>query len=109
MPVASFMNIALFGGTFDPIHRGHLKVARTAAERFGLKQVWFIPADVPPHKLKTPITACDHRYATVALGLVGEKDFIPSLPNGVCTFCRQKSAIFLLFPRPGISPLVSTR
>ena len=46
------MNIGLFGGTFDPIHRGHLKVARAAAERFKLKEVWFVPADIPPHKQK---------------------------------------------------------
>ena len=49
------MNIALFGGTFDPVHRGHVMVARAAVEKFGLKQVRFIPADIPPHKQKTPI------------------------------------------------------
>lgn len=73
------MNIALFGGTFDPIHRGHVVVARAAIARFGLKQVWFIPADVPPHKQKTPITSFHHRYAMVALALVGEKNLLPSL------------------------------
>ena len=73
------MNIALFGGTFDPIHRGHLTVARAAAAAFDLKQVWFIPADIPPHKQKTPITSFYHRYAMVSLALAGEKDFIPSL------------------------------
>jgi nicotinate-nucleotide adenylyltransferase len=73
------MKIALFGGTFDPIHRGHLTVARAAAAKFGLKQVWFIPADIPPHKQKTPITSFYHRYAMVALALAGEKQFLPSL------------------------------
>lgn len=73
------MNIALFGGTFDPIHRGHIVVARAAAEKFGLKQIWFVPADIPPHKQKTPITSFYHRYAMVALALAGEKDFVPSL------------------------------
>ena len=73
------MNIALFGGTFDPIHRGHLVVARAAAAKFQLKQVWFVPADIPPHKQKSPITSFDHRYAMVALGLAGEKEFLPSL------------------------------
>jgi nicotinate-nucleotide adenylyltransferase len=73
------MNIALFGGTFDPIHRGHVIVARAAAPKFALKQVWFIPADIPPHKQKTPILAFDHRYAMVALALAGEKGFVPSL------------------------------
>ena len=73
------MNLALFGGTFDPIHRGHLKVARAAAQRFGLKQVWFVPADIPPHKQKAPIMSYYHRFAMVALALAGEKDFLPSL------------------------------
>ena len=66
------MNIALFGGTFDPIHRGHLNVARAAAERFKLKEVWFVPADIPPHKQKAPVTSYFHRYSMVALALAGE-------------------------------------
>ena len=73
------MNIALFGGTFDPIHRGHLKVARAAAERFKLKEIWFVPADIPPHKQKAPVTSYFHRYSMVAMALVGEADFLPSL------------------------------
>jgi nicotinate-nucleotide adenylyltransferase len=73
------MNIALFGGTFDPIHRGHLTVARAAVSALGLKQVWFVPADIPPHKQKTPIASFYHRYAMVSLALAGEKDLIPSL------------------------------
>jgi len=73
------MKIALFGGTFDPIHRGHIVVARAAVEKFGLKQVWFVPADIPPHKEKTPITLFAHRYAMVALAVAGDKDFVPSL------------------------------
>jgi nicotinate-nucleotide adenylyltransferase len=73
------MNIGLFGGTFDPIHRGHVNVARAAAERFKLKEVWFVPADIPPHKQKAPITPFSHRYAMVSLALTGEKRFLPSL------------------------------
>jgi len=44
------MRLALFGGTFDPIHNAHLTVAREAASQFSLDQVWFIPAAHPPHK-----------------------------------------------------------
>ena len=73
------MNLALFGGTFDPIHRGHVVVARAAAAKFQLKQVWFVPADIPPLKQKTPVTAYYHRYAMVSLAVAGEKDFLPSL------------------------------
>jgi nicotinate-nucleotide adenylyltransferase len=73
------MKIALFGGTFDPVHRGHIVVARAAVAKFGLKQVWFVPADIPPHKLKAPITSFYHRYAMVTLAVAGEKEFLPSL------------------------------
>ena len=73
------MNIALFGGTFDPIHRGHLTVAHAAIAALELKQVWFVPADIPPHKQKTPITSFYHRYAMVSLALADQKELIPSL------------------------------
>jgi len=73
------MNIAFFGGTFDPVHRGHITVARAAVAKFNLKQVWFTPADIPPHKQKAPVTSFYHRYAMVSLAVQGEKEFIPSL------------------------------
>ena len=73
------MNLGFFGGTFDPIHRGHLVVARAAEERFSLKQVYFVPSGVPPFKLAHPITEFEHRYAMVALAVAGEKTFVPSL------------------------------
>jgi nicotinate-nucleotide adenylyltransferase len=73
------MNLALFGGTFDPIHRGHVVVACAAAAKFQLKQVHFVPADIPPHKQKAPITSYYHRYAMVSLALAGQKELVPSL------------------------------
>ena len=73
------MNIALFGGTFDPIHLGHLTLARAAQERFQLGCIYFAPANVPPHKQRYPITSYFHRYAMVALATMNEKAFIPSL------------------------------
>jgi len=73
------MNIGLFGGSFDPIHRGHLALARAAAERFNLHQVLFVPANVPPHKQKQPLTPFIHRYAMVTLATEEEKRFMPSL------------------------------
>ena len=73
------MNIGFFGGSFDPIHRGHLALAQAAAERFKLRQVLFVPANVPPHKQEQPVTAFVHRYAMVALATQDQKLFVPSL------------------------------
>jgi nicotinate-nucleotide adenylyltransferase len=73
------MNIGLFGGTFDPIHRGHLALARAARERSKLSRILFVPANVPPHKQREPLSAFAHRYAMISLATAEEKDFLPSL------------------------------
>ncbi len=73
------MNIGLFGGTFDPIHRGHLALARAARERCQLSRVLFVPANVPPHKQHDLLPAFSHRYAMTALATMQEKEFLPSL------------------------------
>jgi nicotinate-nucleotide adenylyltransferase len=73
------MNIGFFGGSFDPIHRGHMALAQAAASRCSLKQVVFVPANVPPHKQTHPLTAFIHRYAMVALATQNERGFLPSL------------------------------
>ena len=73
------MNIALFGGTFDPIHAGHLRAARVAARKFRLDKILFVPSGNPPHKLTNHLTAFHHRFSMVALACAGEPKFIPSL------------------------------
>lgn len=73
------MNIGLFGGTFDPIHRGHIALARAALERCELSRVLFVPANVPPHRKDVPLASYFHRYAMVALATANEKAFVPSL------------------------------
>jgi nicotinate-nucleotide adenylyltransferase len=73
------MNIGLFGGSFDPIHRGHLALAQAASSRYALRQVLFVPANVPPHKQRQPLTAFLHRYAMVALATQDERGFVASL------------------------------
>jgi nicotinate-nucleotide adenylyltransferase len=73
------MNIGLFGGTFDPIHRGHLALASAARESCQLGRIYFVPANIPPHKQRQPLTAYCHRFAMVALATTEEKTFVPSL------------------------------
>src|SRR5215813_5727591 len=73
------MNIGILGGTFDPIHRGHTALARAASEKFELGKIYFIPANVPPHKQKRPLTPYAHRYAMTVLATAESKKFLPSL------------------------------
>ena len=72
------MNIAFFGGTFDPIHRGHIVVAESAAKRFDLGKVLFVPAELPPHKQNQSFSSFAHRMAMVALATEGHPAFVPS-------------------------------
>ena len=67
------MKIGIFGGTFDPIHRGHLQLAQNARTQFSLDKVVFIPAYQPPHKqeLFSLTSACD-RFEMVRLAIEGE-------------------------------------
>src|ERR1700688_4928080 len=78
-PTTINMNIGLFGGTFDPIHKGHLALAHAARERCQLGRVYFVPTNVPPHKTAQPGASYFHRYAMTALATQGEKSFVPSL------------------------------
>lgn len=72
-------SIALFGGTFDPIHSGHLTVAQAAQRRFHLDAIYFIPSSRPPHKPKQALTAFVHRYALVTLACTDHAGYLPSL------------------------------
>lgn len=73
------MNIGLFGGTFDPVHKGHMALARAAMERCKLHRICFVPANVPPHKQRRPLAPFIHRFAMLVLATAGEKTFVPSL------------------------------
>src|SRR5262245_490105 len=59
--------VALYGGTFDPVHLGHLEVAQRGSELFEIEKVLFIPAQLAPHKLGKTVSAPIHRYAMLAL------------------------------------------
>jgi nicotinate-nucleotide adenylyltransferase len=71
--------VALFGGTFDPIHAGHIAVAQAAERRFHLDAVYFIASSRPPHKTQRELTPFIHRYAMVALACAEHSGFVPSL------------------------------
>ncbi len=71
--------IALFGGTFDPVHAGHLAVARAAERRFHLDEVHFIPSGRPPHKPRHGLAPFPHRFAMVALACAERPRFVASL------------------------------
>jgi nicotinate-nucleotide adenylyltransferase len=73
------MNIGLFGGTFDPVHKGHLALARAALEQYKLHRILFVPANVPPHKQRQPFLPFVHRFAMLVLATAEEKVFVPSL------------------------------
>jgi len=73
------MNIGLFGGTFDPVHRGHLALAQAAIEHYKLHRIHFVPANIPPHKQRQPLSPFVHRFAMLALATAAEKSFVPSL------------------------------
>lgn len=70
--LSSARRIGLFGGSFDPVHEGHLHVARAAAQRFGLDRVVFMPAAQSPFKSDQRPAAGEHRLAMLALALAGE-------------------------------------
>ncbi len=73
------MNIGLFGGTFDPIHRGHLALARVALDQYKLHRIYFVPANIPPHKQRQPLSPFIHRFAMLVLATAQDKAFVPSL------------------------------
>ena len=72
-------SIAIFGGTFDPIHSGHLAVAAAAMKRFRLHAIYFVPSSKPPHKQRQKLAGFSDRYAMVALASAAHPRFIPSL------------------------------
>jgi nicotinate-nucleotide adenylyltransferase len=69
------MRIAILGGTFDPIHNGHIAAAQSVAEVFQVDELHFVPAFSPPHKQSRGITSPFHRFAMVALATVSVERF----------------------------------
>jgi len=72
------MKLGLLGGTFDPVHTGHLDVAEAARQALGLDEVWLLPARVPPHRTQGPWASGYHRFAMVALAVVDRPGLVAS-------------------------------
>ncbi len=71
------MTIGLFGGTFDPVHVGHLDVARAARTVLALEAVWLVPSRTPPHR-RSPEASAAHRFAMAALAIQSEAGMLVS-------------------------------
>lgn len=69
------MKVGIFGGTFDPIHFGHLLLAEQAMDTASLNEIWFIPAGEPPHKQEKTITLAEDRKRMVELAIAEHPRF----------------------------------
>ena len=70
----SARRIGILGGTFDPIHCGHIDVADWAAQTLGLSRVFVIPSNIPPHRPQ-PFASAYHRFAMVSMAVASHKDW----------------------------------
>ena len=69
------MNVALFGGAFDPVHTGHLEIARAAADAFALDRVLFVPSGRPPHKADRRLADYEDRFEMTRLACEADPRF----------------------------------
>lgn len=101
----SLRRVAIYGGTFDPVHNGHLEVARRVQQLFEIEEVIFVPACVPPHKRNANITSAFHRFAMLALATEEDQKLristieldAPELPYAVETVDRMKDVSARMF------------
>jgi nicotinate-nucleotide adenylyltransferase len=94
--------IGIFGGTFDPIHQGHLEAARLVRRRFSLDEILFIPSFIPPHKARTDMASPSDRLNMVKLAVCLSPHFIPSAieieARGKSYSIRTLKKLRLLYP-----------
>ncbi|MEN6405435.1 MAG: nicotinate-nucleotide adenylyltransferase [Thermoguttaceae bacterium] len=102
------MRLGLLGGSFDPVHFGHLILAEYCRQQCGLDAVWFLPTAVPPHKQDVRLTPAEHRVAMLELAVAGNPAFSVCRyevdRGGVCYtvdtlehFCREQPDRELFF------------
>jgi nicotinate-nucleotide adenylyltransferase len=93
--------IALYGGTFDPVHNGHLAVAQNVLRLFALDELLFIPAHIAPHKRERNVSPALMRYAMLALATHGEERLLissieldaPERPYTIDTLARLEQQL----------------
>ena len=91
----------VYGGTFDPVHNGHIEVARRVLKLFELDEIVFVPACVPPHKRNAKLTSPFHRFAMLALATEMDRDLLvstieldaPDRPYAVDTVERMRAQV----------------
>jgi len=71
----AILRLGIMGGTFDPIHYGHLVAAETARDFYGLEKVVFVPSGNPPHKKTYPVTDSSHRLEMTRLAISSNRFF----------------------------------
>ncbi|HTM53145.1 MAG TPA: nicotinate-nucleotide adenylyltransferase [Pirellulales bacterium] len=69
------MRLGIFGGSFNPVHYGHLLLAESCREQLGLEQVWFVPAAIPPHKKEADLAPAAARLDMLELAIGGHTAF----------------------------------
>src|SRR5262245_39558001 len=72
------MRLGIYGGSFDPVHYGHLLLAESAREQSRLDQVWFLPAATPPHKQQRELVSPRQRVEMLELAILGQSPFLVS-------------------------------
>ena len=89
--------VAIYGGTFDPVHNGHVEAARAVLKFFELDELCFVPAWAPPHKRNANITSAFHRFGMLALATQADQRLListveldsPDRPYAVDTITRM--------------------
>ncbi len=72
------MKIGIMGGTFNPIHNGHLLLAEAALWQYQLDNIWFMPSGLPAHKSNSELLSASERLHMVELAIAGKKNFLAS-------------------------------
>jgi nicotinate-nucleotide adenylyltransferase len=116
------MRLGIFGGTFDPVHYGHLLLAESAREQLRLDEVWFMPAAIPPHKREREMSSGRQRVEMLELAIAGNEAFRVStleLDRGGVSYTvetlrqlraeRPEVELFLLMGADSLHDLVNWR